>query len=235
MDVQNYYDDFSHRYEDERHLGYHALIDEIEAGLVRERLHGGRVLEVGCGTGLVLSRVSEGAELAAGADISRGILAAARERDLDVVHADGLSLPYKDDTFDVVYSFKVLAHIPAIEQALAEMTRVTRPGGLMLPEFYNPLSLRYLAKRAAGPRRTGTVVTESDVSTRWDPPWRISRYLPENVELIELRGVRVFTPVAAALKVPVLRRVLGAVERLASSHPAPAPFGGFLIAVLRKR
>ena len=48
---------------------------------------------------------------------------------------------------DVAYSFKVLAHIPDIAGAMAEMARVVRPGGWVIAEFYNRRSLRRFVKK----------------------------------------------------------------------------------------
>ena len=78
-------------------------------------------------------------------------------------------VPLPSASFDLVYSMKVLAHVPPIERAVAELARLVRPGGHLLLEFYNPWSLRYLAKRAGRPRphrRDGT--DESHVFTRFD-------------------------------------------------------------------
>jgi len=63
-----------------------------------------------------------------------------------VVQGSVTDIPFPDARFDVVYSFKVLAHVERIREALAEMARVLRPGGYLLAEFYNPLSLRGLIK-----------------------------------------------------------------------------------------
>lgn len=236
MDVQGYYDDFSRRYEIGRSAGYHALVDELEAGLVAEAsARGARVLEVGCGTGLILDRVASAGRRVAGVDLSRAMLATARSRSHPVAQADALRLPFADESFDVACSFKVLAHVPAIREALAEMARVVRPGGALVVEFYNPISLRYVVKRITGPRRTGLRVRESDVPTRWDVPWRIASYLPAGVELLELRGVRVFTPVAAALRAPVLGKVLRLAEAAATRSRASALCGGFVVAIARRR
>lgn len=229
-----YYDDFSGWYERERARGYHWLVDELEMQVTAPFARGGRVLEVGCGTGLILERLAKVADDAKGIDLSPGMLARARERGLDVVLGSVTDIPFADDRFDLVCSFKVLAHVPDIGKALAEIARVTRPGGHMLLEFYNPWSLRFVAKRIAGPQPISEGRTEADVYTRWDSPLAIQRILPPGVELVDFRGVRVVTPAAFVHRVPVLGRAVQATERACVSSPLRR-LGGFLIAILRKR
>lgn len=229
-----YYDDFSTGYERERHRGYHALLDELELGVVDPLVRGSHVLEVGCGTGLILEKLARTARRAEGVDLSPGMLELARKRGLDVREGSATELPYADDSFDVVLSFKVLAHVPDIERALSEMARVCRPGGHVIAELYNPWSLRYLSKRIAGPQPISDGRTEADVYTRWDPPTRLRRLLPPNVELVRVHGVRVFTPAAFVHKLPVVGTLLGHAERLATNSPLRW-FGGFLVAVAQKR
>src|SRR5262245_58224924 len=48
------------------------------------------------------------------------------------VRGDVFALPFADDSFDVVYSNGLLDVLPSIENAIAEMTRVLRPGGLFV-------------------------------------------------------------------------------------------------------
>jgi ubiquinone/menaquinone biosynthesis C-methylase UbiE len=228
-----YYDDFSGGYERERARGYHRMLDELEMQIVAPLAQGRRVLEVGCGTGLILERIARHASLARGIDLSPGMLRTARARGLDVVLASATSLPFADASFDLVCSFKVLAHVPDIQKALSEASRVTRPGGHMILEFYNPWSLRYLAKRIAGPRPISDGRTEADVFTRWDSPPAIRRHLPRGVELVGFRGVRVLTPAAFVHRVPLLRDVLARMEQRAVASPLRY-FGGFLIAIARK-
>src|SRR6204780_4787630 len=117
-----YYDEFSHRYEDERRPrrpdGYHALIDDLEVDLVERYGAGGDVLECGAGTGLLLERFARFAKSARGIDLSPGMLEGARARGLDVREASVTSIPFDDASFDVTCSFKVLAHVPDIGRAL---------------------------------------------------------------------------------------------------------------------
>jgi ubiquinone/menaquinone biosynthesis C-methylase UbiE len=230
---RTYYDDFSGWYERERAAGYHALIDEIEVGAVREFAAGKRVLEAGCGTGLVLQRLAHVAAEAHGFDLSAGMVAKARARGLSVSLGSVTAIPFRSNSFDFVCSFKVLAHVPDIELALRELARVTRPGGTLVLEFYNPWSLRYLAKRLAGPQQISEGRTEADVYTRWDAPVTIPKRLPANLELIEYRGVRVATPAAFVHKIPGVRDLFAWAERASVRSPLRY-FGGFLLAVLRK-
>jgi ubiquinone/menaquinone biosynthesis C-methylase UbiE len=230
---RDYYDTFSVTYEHGRDQGYHALIDDLEVEIAAEFATGGRVLEAGCGTGRLLNRLAPVAVQAVGADLSRGMLGTARGRGLAVVQADLGALPFPDGAFDLVYSFKVLAHVPHIEDALRELARVVRPGGRLLLEFYNPWSLRYLGKRLKRPTHVGQETTDFDVYTRYDAPTRIGSLLPPGVRLVALRGVRVVTPFAQIFRVPVLARAIAAAERRCVRSPLRY-FAGFLIAVAER-
>ena len=234
-ETRAYYDEFARAYERHRHdpRGYHALLDDLEVGLTERYGSGRDVLECGCGTGLLLDRMKRFARTAKGIDLSPGMLEKARERGLDVQVGSVTALPFADASFDVTCSFKVLAHVPEIGKALAEMARVTRAGGVVIAEFYNPLSIRALAKRLGGPGKISESTRESAVFTRMDPPWVIPRLLPPGVRLEAVRGVRIVTPAAAAMRVPGLRTILWNAEHWLADTPASF-FGGFYVAVLRK-
>jgi ubiquinone/menaquinone biosynthesis C-methylase UbiE len=234
MDNRAYYDEFSTWYERERGQGYHQMLDDLEVGLVRRYGQGADILEVGCGTGLILERVAEFAGRAAGIDLSDGMLAKARERGLDVVQGSATELPYDDESFDVVYSFKVLAHVEDIETAMAEMARVTRPGGYVLAEFYNPRSLRYLVKRLKPPTAVSSSTSDEAVYTRYDSIEQIKRYLPSSLSWQTVRGIRIVTPVSHVHRVPGLRTLVRLAEERLADAPIARNFGGFVVAVTRK-
>lgn len=232
-----YYDAFSEGYESHRGEndpgGYHELLDELESEFV-ERFGAGRdVLEVGCGTGLVLSRIARFARSAQGIDLSPGMLERARARGLTVQEGSATDLPFDDDSFDVTCSFKVLAHIPEIDVALREMTRVTRPGGTVIAEFYNPYSFRGLAKRFGPAGRIAHGAHEKHVYTRFDSPRAVARLLPPGTSIVDSRGVRIATPTARLMKLPAVRQVLRRAERALCDSPLKV-FGGFWIAAIRK-
>lgn len=231
--AKTYYDDFSGWYERERGRGYHGMLDDLEMDVLAPYARGRDVLELGCGTGLILDRVAPIARSAKGIDLSEGMIDKARQRGLDVVVGSVTELPYADASFDCVYSFKVLAHVPDIGKAIAEAKRVTRPGGTMVLELYNPMSLRYLAKRIAGPQKISDGRTEADVYTRWDAPWVVERLLPAGVSLKAIRGVRVFTPAAFVHKLPVVAPLIARAESWAVDSPLRW-FGGFMVVVLER-
>ncbi len=96
---QHYYDEFAGWYERARHQGYHALLDRLEGRLVLPHAAGARVLDAGCGTGLILRQLHPLASQAVGVDLSAGMLRQAQERGLSVVQASLTELPFAAESF----------------------------------------------------------------------------------------------------------------------------------------
>lgn len=95
-----------------------------------------RVLEVGCGTGVLTRRIAGSQDVGSvvGVDIAASLLDRARELAADLGNvtfeeADARSLPFDDGTFDVVVFDSTLSHVPGPERAVAEAFRVLRPSG----------------------------------------------------------------------------------------------------------
>jgi ubiquinone/menaquinone biosynthesis C-methylase UbiE len=232
MDNRSYYDVMAQGYERERHHGYHRFLDESEVAVVAERLRGKDVLEVGCGTGLILSRLAPIARSVTGVDLSEGMLARAREKGLNVLQADALHLPFPDASFDAAVCFKVLPHIPDVRGALAEMTRVVRPGGILAVEFYNRHSIRSLIKALKRPSPIGEGVADTDVFTRHDSRAEALSYLPAGCRTLEVRGIRTVVPFAGIMKVQGLGRILAWKDRWVGRTPL-GRLAGFLVVVAR--
>lgn len=102
---------------------------------------GERILDLAAGTGTSsLPFQKAGAEVVP-CDFSLGMLQVGRRRNpgLDFVAGDGMALPFQDDTFDAVTISFGLRNISDPAQGLAELSRVTRPGGrLVVCEFSTP-------------------------------------------------------------------------------------------------
>ncbi len=98
---------------------------------------GEKVLDVGCGTGSLTFALAETADLAeiAAVDYSPVFVEAAARRNNDrrikIRQADACALPFDDGTFDRALALLVLHFVPEAGQAVAEMCRVVRPGGVV--------------------------------------------------------------------------------------------------------
>jgi phosphatidylethanolamine/phosphatidyl-N-methylethanolamine N-methyltransferase len=109
------------------------------AAIVEAEKIGGRILEVGVGTGISLPHYAATSQLF-GIDISEEMLERARARvaqlglanveDIRVMDAEALDFP--DGAFDVVVAQYVVTAVPNPERALDEFVRVVRPGGLIV-------------------------------------------------------------------------------------------------------
>ena len=232
-DNRSYYDAFSARYEKGRDAGYHALVDALTVDLVLRYARGKDVIEVGCGTGLILKEIASEAHHAAGVDLSAGMLRRACARGLAVAQGDATAIPFASESFDVVCSFKVLPHVRDLEAALAEMTRLLRPGGHLLIEFYNRRSLRALVKRLKRPTAVADDVTDEEVYTRYDTFESFTAALPAGVRVVGSRGIRIATPAAIVHDLPVARSLFAFLERTLCDSPLRR-FAGFVQVVARK-
>ncbi|MBZ9662463.1 class I SAM-dependent methyltransferase [Mesorhizobium sp. ESP-6-4] len=98
---------------------------------------GEKVLDVGCGTGSLTFELTKSGDLAEiqAIDFSPVFVAAAKERNTDprvtIQQADATALPFADDAFDRAMALLVLHFVPEAGKAVAEMRRVTRPGGVV--------------------------------------------------------------------------------------------------------
>lgn len=100
---------------------------------------GARVLEIGSGTGTLLSRLRTQGFDAQGVELNATLIEEGRKwhGDLPVQQVTGTALPFADRTFDIVMSFDVFEHIPDSDAHLREVRRVLRPGGTYLVQTPN--------------------------------------------------------------------------------------------------
>lgn len=143
-----------------RALGFrysYILKDELISQALLEfssRL-GPRVLDLGCGRGILLDRLATSYRTQGfGVDVSRATLRQLRSKSLhphQVVCSEGEHLPFPGGSFDAVLSLDVLEHVQIPERVLAEMLRVLRPEGVILCYAIsrkNTLTLNWLLMKA---------------------------------------------------------------------------------------
>lgn len=102
---------------------------------------GGRlVLDCGCGTGILLARLTEWQGIFVGVDYSKAMLRLAQKRvelkrNVGLVCADADYLPFKSKVFDKIVSFTMLGNLLRLDTAIREMARVTRDSALIVLSF----------------------------------------------------------------------------------------------------
>jgi SAM-dependent methyltransferase len=116
----------------------HLFRERINIGLrlLPQRTFGS-ALEIGYGAGALLMVMAPSVRELHGIDLDAdpvavGSLLSARGQRAMLERGSVYELPYGDGTFDLVYSFSVFEHLHDYRQALAEVCRVLRPGGLFL-------------------------------------------------------------------------------------------------------
>lgn len=110
-------------------------------------LAGRAVVDAGCGSGRYLRHMlSRGASTATGVDLSPEMLhraddwIGADERDrLTLLQGSVTALPVSDDAADLTVCGLVVGHVPDLDAALAELRRVTKPGGDILCSDFHPV------------------------------------------------------------------------------------------------
>jgi GMP synthase-like glutamine amidotransferase len=105
-------------------------------------VRGGVVLDVGCGTGRALPHLGPAA---VGIDVTPEMLDVARTRSARLALADGHRLPLRDGAVDAVFAAGYVPHLADAVDGLAELRRVTRPGGRLA--IFHPIGRAALAAR----------------------------------------------------------------------------------------
>jgi len=135
-------------YEQKRKFRY-DLQDYMHESFRFDDWTGKKVLEVGCGSGIDTMEFARHGAIVTATDITDNAVTLTRELantaglNVKVVQTSGLDLPFPDASFDCVYSYGVLHHIPEVEKALGEISRVLKKGGSVMAMLYNRDSLLY--------------------------------------------------------------------------------------------
>jgi len=157
-DVRRYWEQHIHDLEITTHpIGSRGFFDDLDQYHF-EKLHhllrlvdfdgyrGRAVLDVGCGAGVDLARFAKGGARVTGVDLTDSAIALARQNldqqglPADLQVANGESLPFPDNQFDLVFAHGVVQYTANPQQLVDECRRVLKPGGDAIFQVYNRIS-----------------------------------------------------------------------------------------------
>jgi len=145
-----------------------------------------RVLDIGCGQGILLKEAAKLGNMTVGLDFSRRALRRGLlwNGKMSRIQGDGFNLPFKNNTFDAVIGTELLDHVADDEKTLREIQRVLAANGLLLLSVANGHSTHYKVK-GKHPLHVSNYSKETVSEV-------VSHYF--KIQSIELRGMRVPIP-----------------------------------------
>jgi SAM-dependent methyltransferase len=170
-ETDRHFDEIADEYDESLppHVVEHYLNKRVD--LIGELLPSGKVLDAGCGTGVVASKLADRGYEVTGLDPSAGMLEHLRQRDprVTAVHGSATEMPFESGSFDLVFCVAVMHHIAdpeEVHEALAEMVRVTAPGGLTLVWDHNPRNPYWKHLMARVPQDDGSerLIPEAEIT-----------------------------------------------------------------------
>lgn len=213
-----------------------ALFQELMGEALIHQAHGGRVLDLGCGSPLISEWIQQFCS-----DWSF-----VHPQDLQLPEMATLHLPYPDNSFDLVYCLKTLPYVGqdeassqhVIRELLREAARVVIPGGYVMVEIDNPYSLRGIIHGIRHPItivREGHVISEESRRVhRYDSLANLIHLSPTNLDMVGFHGIRIFVPFTALLALPLLRSLFTMLEWFGRDHSLLRRFGAQLLVIFRK-
>ena len=132
--IQHHYDSiadvYDHHYDHHRGKRYHT---HISSKLMRPLPRGGKLLDIGCGTGLFVEKFIKNGGTAVGLDISGRMISRALRRcpASEFIVGTGEKIPFCDNSFEAVASLLAFSYVKDPQAMLAESYRVLKPGGVL--------------------------------------------------------------------------------------------------------
>jgi 2-polyprenyl-3-methyl-5-hydroxy-6-metoxy-1,4-benzoquinol methylase len=238
MDVEEFYSREAHRYDELRWRGpigeyVHRQYERLVLECVPQD-ENAKYLEIGCGTGRFTALfAAQGLDLTA-IDISDEMIAATQaklntlghhKRAITLKKADARSTGMADSSFDVVFSFNVINHVPRYQEVIREVARVLKADGIFVVGY--PSLWSVYAPYALIVNATGRSLRRG-VYTRWPSTpalIRLAEHLGMRLQkqrgmmhFPAIRNVAVARPIASLLRSAGELFERGALQSLASTR-----------------
>ncbi len=132
--IQHHYDSianvYDHHYDHQRGRRYHT---HVSNQLMLPLPCGGKLLDIGCGTGLFVEKFVKNGGTAIGLDISGKMIARAQVRcpTSEFIVGTGEKIPFTNNSFDAISSLLVFSYVKDPHAMLNESYRVLKPGGVI--------------------------------------------------------------------------------------------------------
>lgn len=183
--------------------GLHAM-NPVRAGYfesalaTRRPLAGTRILDVGCGGGILAEELARRGADVTGIDFSVSSLAAANRHAAKAsvrpavryAACDALSLPFADASFDAVVSSDFLEHVPDLGRCVREMSRVLVPGGVLAFDTINRTLLSWVIVIGVMEVLTRRIPRHTHDRRLFVKPFELESALREaGLHLVETRGL----------------------------------------------
>jgi SAM-dependent methyltransferase len=234
--VRSHFDSIAADYDESLPPHVQAHYQRKRVRFIASRIPKGLALDVGCGTGVIAQLLASHGFQVLGLDTSVGMLRVARQRSFgNVVAGDGTALPFADGTFHLTFCIAVLHHVAdrlRVATTLAEMARVTAPGGYVLVWDHNPRNPYWPLLMRRVPQDDGTerLVPECEIISglrRGGADIVVSRQLGLVPDFVPSALLSVASAVEKVVEtIPIARRLCAHNVVLARRPPAeelPAP------------
>jgi ubiquinone/menaquinone biosynthesis C-methylase UbiE len=147
MKKEQHFDKWPHKYDQWFETPIGKLVQDFEGEILYNFIlpkPGEVILDAGCGTGMFTRELVEARAHIVGLELSLAMLKHGAEKlaagRFDAVQGNMLTLPFADDTFDKTVSVTAIEFIADARQAISELFRVTKPGGMVVVATLNSLS-----------------------------------------------------------------------------------------------
>ncbi|HEU4346238.1 MAG TPA: methyltransferase domain-containing protein [Actinoplanes sp.] len=167
----------------------HWLAEARGALVPPARRTGAVLVDAGCGAGLLAPHVARLGYRHVGVDLRRAGLEQSAARGVTPVTGDVTALPLADACADVVVAGEILEHVTDLPRTVAELSRVLRPGGLLILDTVNDSALGRFITVTAGERLGIAPVGLHDPELFVDPRTLTAEFARHGIDL-EVRGIR---------------------------------------------